>query len=58
MEKLSDEIENLTMENKVLRRNNLLQSRQLEKCEKEEDQMPVTFDRQNKELRALKQLLR
>lgn len=58
MDKLSDDIENLNMENKVLRRNNMLQSRQLQKCEKEEDQMPTTFDRQNKELKAMKQLLR
>ena len=55
---IGEEIENLKMENKVLKRNNILMSRQIEKREKEENDLPFMYDRQSKEIKVLKDQLR
>ena len=55
---IGEEIENLKMENKVLKRNNILMSRQITKREKEENDFPFMYDRQSKEIKVLKDQLR
>lgn len=55
---IGEEIENLKMENKVLKRNNILVSHQISKREKEESDLPYVYERQSKEIKVLKDQLR
>ncbi|XP_067947121.1 lebercilin-like [Watersipora subatra] len=58
MRVIGEEIEALKLENKSLKRNNVLLTHQLDKREKEEQEVPNVYDRHVKEVRALKDQLR
>ena len=55
---LMKQLEEIRRENKSLKRDNVLQTKQLDKFQDQEGELPQLMDSHNKEVRALKEQIR